>query len=92
MATSYTKDPSELLDYSWDWSPWLAEVGDTIASATVTSDDGLTIVGESIITDTMVTQRVSGGALNASCTIVCQITTASGLIGERTISLTIEDK
>jgi NADPH-dependent curcumin reductase CurA len=92
MPARYTKDPAELLDYSWDWSAWLAEVNDVIGSATVVANDGLTAVGEPTVTDTVVTQRISGGALGTSCTIVCQITTVSGLIGERTIYLTIAEQ
>lgn len=92
MPAKYMKDPAELLDYSWDWAPWLAEVNDTISSATVVANDGLTAVDEPVVTDTLVTQRISGGALNTSCTIVCQITTVSGLIGERTIYLTIAEQ
>lgn len=92
MPASYTKDPAELLDYSWDWSDWLSEVNDTIDHATVVASDGLTTVGESVVAGKVVTQRVSGGTLGVSCTIVCQITTVSGLIGERTIYLTIAEK
>lgn len=91
MATSYTKDPAELLDYSWDWGEWLAEVNDTIDTADVVAD-GLTLVGAPVVNGGVVTQRASGGALNDSCTLVCQITTVSGLISERTIYLTIADR
>lgn len=89
---SYIKDPSELLDYSWDWAPWLAEITDTIGSATVTVPDGLTAVGAPVVGDTKVTQRVSGGTLDGAYRMICQITTVGGLIGERSIYLTIADK
>ncbi|MFD8777507.1 hypothetical protein [Streptomyces sp. NPDC059916] len=92
MATTFTKDPAALLDYSWDWAPWLAEVGDTISSATVTVTGGITTVGEPAVNGAVVTQRVSGGPLGALCAMACQITTSSGLIDERSIYLSIADR
>lgn len=92
MSDSYIKDPSALLDYSWDWSAWLAEVADTISSATVTVPDGLTAVGVPVVADAAVTQRVSGGVIDSAYTLVCQITTAGGLIDERSIYLTISNR
>jgi hypothetical protein len=92
VAQNHVKDPSALLDYTWDWSEWLAEVTDTISSATVTVPDGLTRDGAPTVGDTAVTQRVSGGTLDDTYTMVCQITTAGGLIDERSIYLTIRDQ
>ena len=92
MPNNYVKDPAALLDYTWDWSEWLAEVDDTISSATVTVPAGLTAVGAPVVSDTAVTQRISGGALDDAYTAVCQITTAGGLIDERSIYLTIRNQ
>jgi len=92
MSDSFIKDPAALLDYTWDWSAWLAEITDTISSATVAVPDGLTAAGAPTVSDTAVTQRVSGGTLDAAYTLVCQITTAGGLIDERSIYLTISNR
>lgn len=92
MADNYVKDPAARLDYTWDWSEWLDEVDDTISSATVTVPAGLTAVGAPSVTTTAVTQRISGGALDDAHTVVCQITTAGGLIDERSIHLTIGNR
>ena len=92
MSNSYVKDPAALLDYSWDWSGWLAGVSDTISSATVTVPPGLTAVAEPVVGETAVTQRVSGGALDDTYKMVCQITTVGGLVDERSIYLTIADR
>ncbi|QQM45229.1 phage fiber-tail adaptor protein [Streptomyces liliifuscus] len=92
MADSYVKDPAARLDYTWDWSAWLAEVADTISSATVAVPDGLTAVGAPVVDDGFVTQRISGGVLDGAYTMVCQITTAGGLIDERSIYLTISNR
>ena len=92
MSDSFIKDPAALLDYSWDWSAWLAEVDDTITPANVSVPDGLTAVGSPTVTDTAVTQRVSGGVVDGAYTLVCQITTVGGLVDERSIYLTISER
>lgn len=92
MADSYVKDPAARLDYTWDWTAWLAEITDTISSATVTVPAGLTAAGPPTVTATAVTQRISGGALDDAYRMVCQITTAGGLIDERSIYLTISNR
>lgn len=91
-STTFTKDPAALLDYSWDWSPWLAEVGDTIRDATVVVTNGLSAAGSPVVNGNVVTQRVSGGSVGSLCAMVCQITTTSGLVDERTINLMIADR
>ncbi|WP_445520410.1 phage fiber-tail adaptor protein [Streptomyces sp. NEAU-174] len=92
MPNNFVKDPQALLDYTWDWSAWLADVSDTISTATVTVPAGLTAVGAPTVGDTAVTQRVSGGTVDAAYAMVCQITTAGGLIDERSIYLTIGER
>ena len=92
MPKNYVKDPAARLDYTWDWSEWLAEVADTISSATVTMPAGLTAAGAPTVDDGAVTQRVSGGTLDDTYRMVCQITTAGGLIDERSIYLTINNQ
>lgn len=92
MPNNFIKDPAALLDYTWDWSDWLAEVADTISSATVTVPAGLTAVGAPAVSNGAVTQRVSGGAVDDAYAMVCQITTAGGLIDERLIYLTISNR
>lgn len=92
MTDSYIQDPAARLDYTWDWSEWLAEITDTINSATVTVPEGLTAVGAPVVDGGDVTQRISGGTLDEGYTMVCQITTAGGLIDERSIHLTISNR
>jgi hypothetical protein len=92
VSNSYVKDPTARLDYTWGWSDWLADVGDTISTATVAVPDGLTAVGAPVVGDTAVTQRVEGGAPDGTYRMVCQITTVGGLIDERSIYLTISER
>lgn len=92
MSNGYTKDPAARLDYTWDWSEWLADVSDTISSAMVTVPSGLTAVEAPVVGEATVTQRIEGGTLDSAYRMVCQITTAGGLIDERSMYLTISDR
>ncbi|MCX5253661.1 hypothetical protein OOK27_05660 [Streptomyces canus] len=89
---SYNKDPAARLDYTWGWTDWLAEITDTIDTATVAVPDGLTAVGDPVFTDTDVTQWIEGGTVDEAYRVVCQITTAGGRIDERSIYLTISNR
>lgn len=81
------KDPDATLDYAWDWSAWLAEAGDTIASHSVTGS-GIAI-GATSAASGVVTARISGGTAGATVLVTCSITTAGGQIDNRTIALQI---
>ncbi len=87
MADSYIKDPDAVLDYQWDWSSWLP-TGDTIASATVTAETGLT-VGSYSNTATAVTAWLSGGIVGESYNVTCRVVTANGRTDDRTITLLV---
>lgn len=89
---SYIKAPAERLDYTWDWGPWLADINDTIASAAVAVPAGLTAVSAPVVADGLVTQRVEGGDLDGGYRMVCQITTVGGLVGQKSVDLTILER
>lgn len=90
--SSYIKDPAARLPYTWNWTPWLAEISDTIDIATVAVPDGLTAVDAPVVDGGFVTQRVEGGTLDEAYRMVCRITTVGGLIDERHIDLTIVER
>ncbi|WP_020135016.1 hypothetical protein [Streptomyces sp. 351MFTsu5.1] len=92
MPQNFTKDPVDLLPYTWDWGDWLTEVGDTISSATVTVPEGLTADGAATFDETSVTQRIAGGTVDETYTVSCQITTAGGLIDKWSIYITIREQ
>lgn len=89
---SYVKDPTARLDYTWDWTKWLADIDDTISTATVTLPEGLTAAEATVVDGPFVTQMVEGGDLESVYRMICQIATAGGLIDERSIYLTIIDR
>ena len=87
MADSFIKDPDAVLDYQWDWASWLP-TGDTIASATVTADAGLTVASSSA-TSTAVLAWLSGGTVGQSYTVQCRVTTVQGRTDDRSFPIAV---
>lgn len=88
--SQYLKDPSALLDFSFDWSPWLAD-GETIDDHTITVDDGLTLDSHSV-DDTSVTVWLSGGTARTLYKVACLITTTAGRTDERTMTIRVTNR
>jgi len=86
------KDPDATLDYSFDFSAWLALINDTIASASITVEAGLTKVGSETFNTTAVSVNVAGGIKGKTQSVRCRITTANGRIDDRTVWLRIDDR
>lgn len=84
------KDPSAVLDYVFDFSPWLPS-GDTISTATWTVPSGITKLSESNTTTTA-TVWLSGGTARTIYRIVCRFTTANGRTDERSIDINVTDR
>lgn len=84
-----TKDPSEVISYTFTWTTELGS--DTISSAAWTVPSGLTNVTSSAST-TATTVRLSGGTLGARYEVVCHVIGTSGQEYERTLHLQIENK
>jgi hypothetical protein len=92
MPNGFIKDPDAKLPYSWDWGPWLTAEGDTISAATVLVPAGLTAAGEPLVDGSFVTQRIEGGDVGSVYKLTCRITTAGGLVDERSMHLTIMER
>lgn len=104
MTTSYVinedsgkavilKDPDAILDYPFDWTLWLAQVGDTISTATYILSGGLTLVSQNLDgANKIATPIVSGGVAGATESITCRIVTAAARKDDRTIYLKIKDR
>ncbi len=98
------KDKDEIVDYSVDWSRFLGEdtissttwfIKDALGVATLVSDAGL-INGlqfvTSTISDKITTARFALGTNNIRYTIICRISTGSGLQYERSVFLRVREK
>lgn len=85
------RDPNSVLDYSWDWTAWLASAGDdTIESAEVI---GFRVsVDSSSVEGAVVTAMISGGTAGTTASATCRITTATGRIEDRTIYFNVVER
>lgn len=90
MGDTWTKDPDATLSYTVDWSDWLVG-GDTISSVAWDVPTGITEDSTSETTTTA-TITLSGGSANADYDVGCKITTAAGLIDERTIHFQVRQR
>ena len=81
-----TKDASEELDWTEDWSSWLGN--DTIQSSSWTIPAGLTEVS-STNTSTAATIWISGGTNQANYVIKNAIATSGGRDGVRSFLLSV---
>lgn len=88
--TTFTKDPSAVLDYAFDWSDWLA-TGETISSHVITVDTGLTKDSDSEALG-VVTVWLSGGTAGKNYKVACLIETSAGRTDERTIWIKVVER
>jgi hypothetical protein len=89
---TFVKDPSAVLDYSFDWTAdgWIG--ADTITGTPVwTVPTGVTKDSQSNTT-TMATVVISGGTAGENYDVACKITTAGGRTDERTFRLQVRDR
>lgn len=86
------KDPQAVLDYSWDWSAWLAGIGDTYASHTIFQETGGPTTVGSAQTAGIISAFISGGVPDAKHRVTCRIVTVGGRTDDRSIFLKIKDR
>lgn len=85
---SFIKDPQAVLDFNWDWSAWLGD-GETITDQAVMPDAGLTVNSSSIDGD-VVAAWLAGGAVGATYTVACSITTSAGRTETRRVQIVVQ--
>jgi len=83
------QDPSDNLDYTFDWTDWLA--GDTIATSSWTAAAGLT-EGVNANTTTTATVWLSGGTAGVSYVVTNTVTTAGGRTASRSFYVDIVER
>jgi hypothetical protein len=86
---TFTKDPNAVLDYSIDWTRWLA--GDQIAAGEWIVPSGLTKMADSK-TSTSATVWLSGGTADQSYIVTNRITTAAGRTEDRSFTIRVEER
>lgn len=85
------KDPDAVLDYSFDWAPWLMPLGDDIVSHQFLAEGGL-VIDSSANDATTATAWVSGGTVGQIARLTCRITTADGRTDDRSVFLKILER
>lgn len=86
---TFKKDPNAVLDYSIDWTRWLA--GDQIATSQWQVPVGLTMITDTATT-TKTTVWLSGGVAGQSYTVTNRITTTGGRTEDRSFTLSVEER
>ena len=89
MTDTFIKDPSAKLDYTVDWTAWLG--AGTISSSAWTVPTGITQFSASNST-TAASITLTGGTAGQDYELINQITTAAGLIDQRTIKIMVREK
>lgn len=93
MPQIYAKDPQAVVDYTLDWTNFLA--GDTLATSTWLVPDDLTIgTGAKAPTNdtTSATVWISDGVAGKAYVIVNRITTTDGRTDDRSIQLILKEE
>lgn len=86
MATAdFQKDPDDVLDYSFDWSQWLA-TNETISTFTALPSPGITVNSTSN-TVSITTVWLSGGTAGTPYTVTHRIVTNQSRTVDRTMTI-----
>ncbi len=93
VLETYTHDPDAKLDYSVDWSLWLAD-GDTVQASTwAVSPSGPTLSGSSInVPATITTIFFDGGTEGERYTLTNHIVTTEGREDDRSIRIKVVER
>ena len=86
---TFTKDPNAVLDYTIDWTRWLA--GDQIATSEWLVPVGLTKMADSK-TASSATVWLSSGTAGQSYTVTNRITTSAGRTEDRSFIAKVEER
>jgi hypothetical protein len=86
---TFAKDPEAVLDYSVDWTRWLA--GDEIATSEWIVAAGITKASETN-SPTKATVWLSGRAAGLSYSVTNRITTTGGRTEDRSFMIRVEER
>jgi hypothetical protein len=88
--TTFLKDPDAVLDYSIEWSKWLA--GDQIQTSTWSVSDPVIEATNDSNTATRTTVWLLGGRAGQSYTVTNRITTLGGRTDARSFLVQVQDR
>ena len=88
----YAKDPSEIIDYTFDWDDTHLEAGETISTSVwAVSPSGPTLSGDANTTTTATT-FISGGTAGNVYMLTNTVTTSMSRTVQRSISIRVQDR
>lgn len=90
QATEFIKDPDAVLDWHFDWQPWL-QIGESISSSLFLVTAGLTMDSSSN-TSTNATVWLSGGNPGQPYRVTNRIITNQGRTDDRSITIRVKDR
>lgn len=91
--TPFIQDPQDVLDYPFDWSPYLTQLGgDTIASSQFIADSGIMVESDAILDPQHTIVWLSGGTRNARYAVTNRVVTAGGRTDDFTIYVLVKEK
>lgn len=86
----FTKDPDAVLDYTIDWSAWLA-AGDTITAVSASTNDASLVIDSSSFTTDETTVWLSAGIIGETYDVTVHVTTNGGREDDRTITINMKE-
>lgn len=86
---TFTKDPNAVLDYTIDWTRWLA--GDQVATSEWLVPTGLAKMADTK-TASSATVWLSGGTTGQLYTVANRITTTGGHTEDRSFTIRVEER
>jgi hypothetical protein len=84
------KDPDATLDWVWDWNEWLDE-GETITNSQFFTTVGL-VISQQANTSKTATVWLSGGTAGQVYQVTNRITTSTGRIDDRSITIRVVER
>ena len=88
--TTFLKDQDAVLDYSVDWSKWLA--GDQIQTSSWSVSDPAIEAADDSNTTTRAIVWLAGGVAGQSYSVTNRITTSGGRTDERSLVIQVQDR
>lgn len=92
-ALTWEKDPQAHLDFSINWSAWLADVpGDSLANMYVTKSDGIVVTAQGLVEGGISAVMAKDGVVGTFEWITIAISTTQGRRDERTLKILIRER
>jgi len=90
----YIKDPDAIVDYQFDWSPWLQTDRISTSTWSISPSGSLTVVAasETIISQLQTRCFVEGGDVGEEYTLTNRVETIGSRTDDRSIKIRIQNR